>query len=1048
MLQSGPVVVALAVRPRHIWLMPSHPAETADSVTGSAKGRAPGLGDHVFLVDGSSFVFRSYFQSMNQDAKYNYRSDGLPTGALRLFCTKLYQFIGEGAVGIRPTHLAIVFDKSEVTFRNEIYPDYKGTRREAPDDLVPQFPLMRGAVEALGLRPVEQAGFEADDIIATYAKQAAATGADVLIISADKDLMQLVSPSVQFYDFESGSRGRPGYRPERRIDIEDVIDYFGVPPDKVTDVQALTGDVSDNVPGVPGIGKKTAAQLIGEYGDLEMLLAQAGEIKQPKRRENLVNFSDQARMSKRLVTLDDAVDVDEPLEAAAIKEFDPLRFIAFLKAMELNAMVKRVAEPSGIDPDSVEADPRLKSKGRGTAAHPGQIGSMVDGYTKGPVAEAQPLAPSGGDLFGRIDVVVEAKGDDPVVMEVAAGAATLAGELTALPFEPSRYQAITDLAELDTLLAKATGTGHLALFIVTDAAPPMATELIGVALSVEPGKAKYVPFAHRTKDDDLLGGGLVDGQLVERDVLAKLRPILEDDSVVKLGHDLKSATLQFARRGIAMAPIDDVMLLAYALEGGRRDVSLAGLGERWLGHRPGGLTALIGTGRNAVGVDRLEIMAVTPVAAEHADVVVRLAKLLRPHLVAGAVTTVYETLERPMVPVLAAMEREGIFVDRHILSRLSHDFSQTMARLEDKIATLAGEPFNIASPKQLGEILFDKMSIPSGRKTKTGAWSTSADMLEELAAAGHELPARILEWRQVSKLKSTYTDALPGYINAETGRVHTSYALAATPTARLSSSDPNLQNIPIRTELGRKIRTAFVAEPGNRLISADYSQIELRVLAHTADIPRLRQAFADGLDIHAMTASEMFGVPVEGMDPSIRRRAKAINFGIIYGISAFGLANQLSIPRGEAKEYIERYFERFPGIKDYMEATKAFCREHGFVNTVFGRKCHYPLIQSKNPAERAFNERAAINATIQGSAADIIRRAMIRMPNALADAGLNVRMPLQVHDELVFEAPEAEADRAIPIIVGVMEHSPEPAMQLSVRLQVDARSGDNWDAAH
>ena len=1025
--------------------MPTKSAAAAKPT--SSAGRAPGPGDHVFLVDGSSFVFRAYFQSMNQDAKYNYRSDGLPTGAIRLFCNKLYQFINDGAVEVKPTHLAIIFDKSEVTFRNELYPEYKGTRREAPDDLVPQFPLMREAVEALGLHPVEQDGFEADDIIATYAKEASAAGADVLIISADKDLMQLVTPDVQFYDFESGSRGRPGYRPERKIDIDGVIDYFGVPPEKVTDVQALVGDTSDNVPGVPGIGKKTAAQLIEEYGDLESLLADAENIKQPKRRERLVEFADQARLSKKLVTLEDAVEVETPLAVSALSEFDPVRFIAFLKAMELNAIVKRVAEAFGIDPDSVEADAKLKAQGRGTAAHPGQVGSMATGYSRGAV-DAPPPVHSGGDLFGRSDVVVEATGDEPVFIDIAAGATKLADDIAAIPVERSAYTIIRDVNALDAVLAEAAATGRLALFILTDAAMPMAANLVGIALSVKPGAAAYVPLGHRNEEDDLLGNGLAEGQLDETAVIAKLKPLLEDDAILKLGHDVKGATLQLARRGIDLHPIDDVMLLAYAFEGGRRDVSLGGLGERWLSHRPGGLKDLLGSGRNAVPAERLEIDAAGPVAAEHADVIARLALTLRPQLAVGKVTTVYETLERPLVPVLAAMERAGILVDRNILSRLSHDFSQTMARLEDEIATIAGEPFNIGSPKQLGEILFDKMAIPGGRKTKTGAWTTGADMLEELAAAGHALPAKILEWRQVSKLKSTYTDALPGFINADSGRVHTSYALAATPTARLSSSDPNLQNIPIRTELGRKIRTAFVAEPGNKLISADYSQIELRVLAHIADIPQLRQAFADGLDIHAMTASEMFGVPVDGMPPDVRRRAKAINFGIIYGISAFGLANQLSIPRGEAKEYIERYFERFPGIKDYMEETKAFCRDNGFVETIFGRKCHYPLIQSRNPAERAFNERAAINARIQGSAADIIRRAMIRMQGALDEAGLGVRMLLQVHDELVFEAADEEIDRALPIIAEVMEHAPEPAAKISVPLQVDARAGDNWDAAH
>jgi len=1025
--------------------MPAEPAMNEAASATAGPGRAPGPGDQVFLVDGSSFVYRAYFQSMNQDAKYNYRSDGLPTGAVRLFCTKLYQFLSDGAVGVKPTHLAIVFDKSEVTFRNEIYPEYKATRKEAPDDLVPQFPLMREAVRAFGLEPVEQGGFEADDIIATYAGEAEAAGADVLLISADKDLLQIVTDKVQFYDFESGSRGKPGYRPERRIDIEGVIDYFGVPPDKVTDVQSLIGDPSDNVPGVPGIGKKTAAQLIEEYGDLETLLARAAEIKQPKRRENLIENAEQARVSKQLVTLDRSVDVEQPLAAAALGEFDARRFIAFLKAMELNSMTKRVAEAYGIDPDTVEADAELRPKGRGTAAQPGQIGSMVGGYTSGPVERP---SHGGGDLFGRSDVVVEASGDEPAFVDVATGAAAIADAVAAVPFDAAGYRTIDDLASLDALLAEASEAGRLAVTIITNAALPIGASTLGIGLSTRPGQAVYVPLGHRNDADDLLGDGRVDGQLPEAAVFERLKPVLEDEAVLKIGHDLKAEALQLLRRGIAIAPVEDVMLLAYALEGGRRDVSLGGLAERWLGHAPTTLKDLLGSGRNAVPAERLEIAALTPVAAEQADIAVRLAEALRPQLIAARVTNVYESLERPMVPVLAAMERAGIKVDRQILSEMSHDFSQTMARLEDEIATIAGEPFNIGSPKQLGEILFEKMAIPGGRKTKTGAWTTGADVLEELAAAGHELPARILEWRQVSKLKSTYTDALPEYIDADTGRVHTTYALAATPTARLSSSDPNLQNIPIRSELGRKIRTAFVPEPGNRLISADYSQIELRVLAHIADIPQLRQAFADGLDIHATTASEMLGVPIEGMPPEVRRRAKAINFGIIYGISAFGLANQLSIPRGEAKDYIERYFERFPGIKDYMEATKAFCREHGYVVTIFGRKCHYPLILSRNPAERAFNERAAINATIQGSAADILRRAMIRMPAALDDAGLNVRMLLQVHDELVFEAPEAEADKAIPLITEIMEHSPEPSLQLKVPLQVDARAGGDWGEAH
>ena len=586
--------------------MPAEPATAAPPKPAAPAARAPGPGDHVFLVDGSSFVFRAYFQSMNQDAKYNYRSDGLPTGAVRLFCNKLYQFINEGAVGVRPTHLAIIFDKSEVTFRNEIYPDYKGTRKEAPDDLVPQFPLMRDAVEALGLHPVEQAGYEADDIIATYAKEASAAGADVLIISADKDLMQLVTPTVQFYDFESGSRGKPGYRPERKIDIEGVIDYFGVPPEKVIDVQSLVGDTSDNVPGVPGIGKKTASQLIEEYGDLESLLAKAEDIKQPKRRERLIEFADQARMSKQLVTLHDDVDVETPLADFAVPEFDAARFVAFLKAMELNAIAKRVAEANGVDPDAVEPDPRLKSKGRGTAANPGQIGSMAAGYTKGAI-ESPPPAPGGGDLFGRADVVVEAKGEEAETLEIGAGAAALAALVAAQPFDPSVYTTISDAAALDALIARANETGRLALFVVTDAAMPMAANIVGIAFATDIGGGAYLPLGHRNGDDDLLGGGLAEGQLDETQALAKLKPVLEDPSVLKLGYDLKVAALQLARRGIALTPIDDVMLLAYALEGGRRDVSLGGLGDRWLTHRPGGLKDLLGSGRNAVAAERLDI---------------------------------------------------------------------------------------------------------------------------------------------------------------------------------------------------------------------------------------------------------------------------------------------------------------------------------------------------------------------------------------------------------------------------------------------------------
>ncbi|MGD9738078.1 MAG: DNA polymerase I [Bauldia sp.] len=1040
------------------------PSEATIAAPEKVEGRSPRPGDRLFLVDGSSFVFRAYFQSMNQDAKYNYRSDGLPTGALRLFSTKLYQFLLEGAVGLTPTHMAIVFDKAEQTFRKEIYADYKATRKDPPDDLVPQFPLMREAVQAFGLLPVEQAGFEADDVIATYATEAEKAGADTLIISADKDLMQLVSDHVLFYDFESGARGRPGYRPERKIDRDGVIEYFGMPPDKVVDIQALVGDPSDNVPGVPGIGLKTAAQLISEYGSLEALLDRVNEIKQPKRRETLIANADNARMSKLLVSLDRAVAVDTPLAASVLPPFDARRLLSFLKAMELNTLVKRVSEAAGIDPETVESDPKLRAKGRGTAAHPGQVGTLVGGYTKGsavtaPAGDAAAAAEdgpaltpaaspwSGGDLFGRAEPPAPPTDIPLTVFDAEPGAEAIAATVATIPFDPSSYQTITGLSGLEALVDEAWRTGTIGLAVTTAVADPMRADIVGLGIATAAGRSAYIPLGHRDGTDDLLASGLAAGQVDTRRALELLRPVLEDPAIIKVGHDFKATTLLLLRYGIALAPIDDVMLMAYALEAGRRDVSLLGLSERWLNHHPADVKSLLGSGRNAITFDRVALGPATAYTAEAADIVLRLATVLKPRLITNRVTTVYETLERPMVRVLADMERHGIMVDRQILSRLSGDFAQTMGGLEDEIAQLAGEPFNIGSPKQLGDILFGKMGLPGGRKTKTGAWSTDADILEELAAE-HALPAKILEWRQVSKLKSTYTDALPGFIHPETGRVHTSYALAATPTARLSSSEPNLQNIPVRTELGRKIRTAFVAEDGNKLISADYSQIELRVLAHIAEIPQLRAAFADGLDIHAITASEMFGVPVAGMPADVRRRAKAINFGIIYGISAFGLANQLSIPRAEAKDYIDRYFQKFPGIRDYMESTKAFCRANGYVETIFRRKCHYPLILSRNPAERAFNERAAVNATIQGSAADIIRRAMIRMPAALDHAGLKVRMLLQVHDELVFEAPDSQVDDALPLIRRVMEASPEPVVKLRVPIQVDARAGSNWEAAH
>ena len=996
--------------------------------------RPVGPGDHVFLVDGSSFVFRAYFQSIRQDQKYNYRSDRLPMGAVRLFATKLLQFVRDGAAGIKPTHLAIILDKSEDSFRREIYPAYKAHRPDPPADLVPQFPLMRETVRAFGMIPVEQDRYEADDLIATYARQAREAGADVLIVSADKDLMQLIEPGVAMYDPASGDRE------ERRFGPAEVVEYFGLGPDKVVDIQALAGDSTDNVPGAPGIGVKTAAQLIAEYGDLETLLARAGEIKQPKRREALTDPQnvERIRISKRLVTLARDVAVETPLEALATPKLDGKRLLGFFKAMELTTLTRRVAEICGVEASSVEPDPRFVGPAGWLKRDGGQAEApALEDPTPASAPEAAPAPPAPAR-----EAIPEATPGDLVRARAAEARA---------PIDRSAYATVRTAAELAGWIARAEGTGVVAVDAELSSIDPMRGELIGLSMAVRPGEACYIPIGHRVGADDLFGGGaLVEGQIAEAEALALLKPLLEAPGVLKLGHDIKFDTVAFAQRGIALAPFDDTLLISYALDGGLTgdDHSLDALGERTLGHKTLALNEVAGSGRNFVGLARVPIDRACEYAAENADIIQRLWRVLKPRLGAEAVASVYERLERPLVQPLAHMERRGVAIDRDMLSRLSGEFAQGMGRLEDEVAKLVGAPFNLGSPKQLGDILFGQMGLPGGKKTATGAWSTTASVLEDLAAEGHALPGLVLEWRQLSKLKSTYTDALPGFVNPATGRVHTSYALAATTTGRLSSSEPNLQNIPVRTEAGRKIRRAFVAPKGRKLISADYSQIELRLLAHIADIPALKQAFADELDIHAMTASEMFGVPIEGMPGEVRRRAKAINFGIIYGISAFGLANQLSIGREEAGAYIRKYFERFPGIRDYMDATKKTARANGYVSTLFGRKCHYPRINASNPSERAFNERAAINAPLQGSAADIIRRAMTQMDAALARAGLSAMMLLQVHDELVFEAPDDEVEATLPIVAKVMVDAPEPAVKLHVPLQVDARAAQNWEEAH
>jgi DNA polymerase I len=1003
--------------------------------------KALAKGDHVFLVDGSSYIFRAYHALPPLSRK----SDGLQVNAVLGFCNMLWKLLRDMPPDNRPTHLAIVFDKSEITFRNKLYPDYKAHRPPAPDDLIPQFPLIREAVRAFDLPCLEQGGFEADDLIATYAREAGERGATTTIVSSDKDLMQLVTDKVTMFDTMK----------DRRIGIAEVIEKFGVPPEKVVEVQALAGDSTDNVPGVPGIGIKTAAQLIVEYGDLETLLKRAGEIKQPKRREALIENAEKARISRQLVLLDDKVALDTPLDELAVHEPDARKLIGFLKAMEFATLTRRVAEYSQIDPSAVEADTGSKSggvssplplAGKVVSRDPGT--DLFDDGARGaaptppsPTSGRGSPAPSQGD---RQDKAAGLKGT-PILLATARAEA-----VRKLPFDRSKYQIIRDLDALKGWLGRVHDLGYLAVEAMSDSIDPMQAEISGIALALAPNDACYVPLAHKQSGGGagLFDAGLAPDQIKARDALAVLKPLLESAGILKIGYNIKFNAVMLAQHGIVMRNHDDAQLMSYALDAGRNAHGLEALAERWLGHAVVNYGGLTGSGKNKLSFDQVAVDKAAEYSAESADVILRLWRVLKPRLAAERMTTVYETLERPLISVLARMERRGISIDRQVLSHLSGEFAQTAARVEAEIQEIAGEPINVGSPKQLGDIIFGKMGLPGGSKTKTGAWSTSAQILDELAEQGHDFPKKILEWRQVSKLKSTYTDALPTYVHPQTHRVHTTYALAATTTGRLSSNEPNLQNIPVRTEDGRKIRRAFIASPGHKLVSADYSQIELRLLAEIADIPVLKQAFRDGLDIHAMTASEMFGVPIKDMPGEVRRRAKAINFGIIYGISAFGLANQLGIPREEASAYIKKYFERFPGIRAYMDETRDFCRAHGYVETLFGRKCHYPDIKASNASVRSFNERAAINARLQGTAADIIRRAMVRMEEALAAHKLSAQMLLQVHDELIFEVPDDEVAATLPIVQHTMQDAPFPAVLLSLPLQVDARAANNWDEAH
>ena len=933
-----------------------------------ARSAAP---HHVFLVDGSGFIFRAYHALPPLS-----RSDGTPTSAVLGFSNMLAKLLSETDAD----HIAVVFDAKGSSFRNRIYDQYKAQRPEPAPDLVPQFGLVRRATDAFGVCQIELDDFEADDLIATYARHAVEVGAKVTIVSSDKDLMQLVGDKITMLD---PIKNRP-------IGVAEVRERFGVGPERVIDVQALCGDSVDNVPGVPGIGVKTAAELINAYGDLETLLARASEIKQPKRRQALADNEKNARLSKELVKLDDDVPLPCPLSALAVKPLEAEKLLPFLREMEFRALASR----------------------------------MTQRLSMAAVAIAPPERP------------------EPVIPDIP-------------PFTAPRTYALVDTVDgLDHWIEAAEQAGAVAIWPEASAVDGTRPALCGIALALAPGLAAYVPVGHRAAPTLTLprergreweGAGA--GELSLEVAIDKLRPLLEDPGVLKIGHDVKTAAHLVSRYGVALTPYDCTMLMSYVLDGGQFEHNVENLVRRSFEYELPPLKELVGTGKSLIAFADVPRERARDFAAERADAVLRLHMHLKARLVREKMTAFYETIERPLVPVVAAMEHAGIRVDRAALAELSRDFEQRIAEIEQAIYRAVGTQFNIGSTKQLGDVLFEKLQLPGGKKGKTGAYGTDASILEELAPL-HEVPGLVLEWRQLTKLKSTYADALAEEIDRDSGRVHTSYALAVAATGRFSSNNPNLQNIPIRTEEGRRIRRAFVAEPGHLLLSADYSQIELRLAAHVADVPELRQAFRDGIDIHALTASQVFGVPLAEMDANTRRRAKAINFGIIYGISAFGLGAQIGVPQSEAAAYIRAYFERFPAIRAYMERIKTDCRRTGYVETIFGRKCFIPGIRDANPARRAGAERQAINAPLQGSAADIIKRAMTRIPAALAREQLKARMLLQVHDELLFEAPEAEVEHTAEIVKGVMEGACAPHCELSVPLVVETGWARSWDDAH
>ena len=926
---------------------------------------------HIYLVDGSTYIFRAYHALPPLTRK----SDGFPVGAISGFCNMLDKLIKDERENNNLTHLLVIFDASGKTFRNDIYPEYKANRSSPPEDLIPQFPVIRRATDAFNVNHVEILGYEADDLIASYAKAAIDEKMKVTIVSSDKDLMQLVKEDVSMLDTMKN----------RLIQKNEVIEKFGVEPKKVIDVQSLAGDSIDNIPGVPGIGIKTAALLINEYDNLDNLLEKASNIKQNKRRESLIEFADQARLSRELVTLKEDVKLPIPIKDIEIQSFDPKKLISFLKGMEFKTLTEKKAREFNLNLEDVETE----------------------------------------------ELELEFNKEKEVETETK-------NEKDFNKFDYKEYSTIINKNELDKWKREITEKGYVAIDTETDSLNAIQANLIGFSLATGINEACYIPIKHDNADK----------QIHIDDAIHFLKSINEDPSILKIFHNKKYDALVLDKYNIKVNSYDDTMLISYSLGSGGTRHSLDFLAKKYMSHSAISFKEIAGSGKSQKSFNEISINEASIYAAEDADITFRLWKILRPRLMIEKISSVYETIERPLAKVIMDMEKNGVCVDEKILKELSIKFENNIKRIEKECFEIVGNEFNLGSPKQIGEILFDKLKIKGGKRTPSGAWSTDAETLNFLASSGNILPKLLLEWRGLSKLKSTYTDALPNFINKNTKRIHTSYSMSSTSTGRLSSSDPNLQNIPIKNDEGKMIRSAFIADEGYSLISADYSQIELRIIAHISDDNNLKNAFKNNIDIHSLTASEVFGVPIEDMSQDIRRKAKAINFGIIYGISPFGLSNQLDISRSEASDYIRSYFEKFPSIRDYMESTKEFAKNNGFVKTLFGRKCIIDDSGNRGPGGKAFMERAAINAPIQGTAADIIKRAMIKIPKNLKKENLETKMIMQVHDELVFETKDNEIEKTMSIVIKEMSEAHKPVVDLSVDLKVEAASGKNWDQAH